>query len=361
MNPRRRLGIFTLALALLGAGVACSNDAPETKAAEADAGPVTIQIGTADDDPDSPGGIAIMKLVELVRSGSDGNLLLYPVWQASGPESVEWDQKIARMVKEKQLGMGMVPARAWDTEGVSTFRALNAPFLVTSDALADRIVTSSDLATELMSGLEKAGVMGLTLLPESPRHTFGFRHALVRVEDYHLQTIRTPHSLLNEATLRALGGKPVDVTDSTFVQGVQDASMAGVESGFLLARGFPAPSTAAGNVIFNEKVNTLVINPEVYAELSEANRTVLQDSVKALQVWVLANRTTETANAVAFCNLGGKIVTASAADLTALTKAVQPVYADLAKDAKAQSQIERIRTLKQSIQVPAQDLASPCP
>lgn len=360
MNPRRRLGIFTLLLPLLGAAVACSNDAPETKA-EADTGPVTIQIGTADDDPDSPGGIAIMKLVELVRTGSDGELLLYPVWQASGQESVEWDQKIARMVKEKQLGMGMVPARAWDTEGVSTFRALNAPFLVTSDALADKIVTSSDLSTELMSGLEKAGVTGLTLLPEGPRHTFGFKHALVRVEDYNLQTIRTPHSALNEATFRALGGKPVDVTDSSFVQGVQDGSMAGVESGFLLARGLPAPSTAAGNVIFNEKVNTLVINPEVYAGLSETNRTVLQTAVKALQVWVLANRTTETANAAAFCNLGGKIVTASAADLAALTKAVQPVYAELAKDAKAQAQIERIRTLKQSVKVPAQDLASPCP
>ncbi|MFG1627531.1 TRAP transporter substrate-binding protein [Kribbella sp. NPDC049227] len=360
MNPRRRLGIFTLVLALLGAAVACSDDAPETKA-EADASPVTIQVGTADDDPDSPGGIAIMKLVELVRTSSDGNLLLYPVWQASGEESVEWDQKIARMVKEKQLGMGMVPARAWDTEGVSTFRALNAPFLVTSDALADKIVTSSDLSTELMSGLEKAGVMGLTLLPESPRHAFGFRHPLVRVEDYNLQTIRTPRSALNEATFRALGGKPVDITDSSFVQGVADGSMAGVESGFLLARGLPAPSTAAGNVTFNEKVNTLVINPEVYAGLSEDNRTVLQTAVKDLQEWVLTNRTTETANAVAFCNLGGKIVTAGAADLAALTKAVQPVYAELAKDAKAQAQIERIRTLKQSIQIPAEDVANPCP
>ncbi|WP_406048792.1 TRAP transporter substrate-binding protein [Kribbella sp. NBC_00889] len=360
MNPRRRLGIFTLVLALLGAAVACGKDAPATTA-EADAGPVTIQIGTADDDPDSPGGIAIMKLVELVRVGSGGEVLIYPVWQASGQESVEWDQKIARMVKEKQLGMGMVPARAWDAEGVTSFRALNAPFLVTSDALADKIVTSSDLSTELMSGLEAAGVTGLTLLPESPRHTFGFRHALVRVEDYNLQTIRTPHSVLNEATFRALGGKPVDLTDSSFVQGVQDGSMAGVESGFLLARGLPAPSTAAGNVTLNEKVNTLVINPEVYAELSEDNRSVLQTAVKDLQEWVLANRTTETANAVAFCNLGGKIVTASAADLAALTKAVQPVYAELAKDAKTQAQVERIRTLKQSIQVPPEDLANPCP
>lgn len=352
--------MLTLVLALLSVAVACSHDVPEI-AAKVDAGPVTIQVGTADDHPGSPGGVAIIKLAELVRTASGGRLLLYPVWQASGPESVGWDQQIARMVKEKHLGMGLVPARAWDTEGVNTFRALNAPFLVTSDALADRIVTTADLSADLMSGLEKAGVRGLTLLPESPRHIFGFRYALVRVQDYSRQTIRVPHSELNEATLRALGGTPVDVTDSTFVQGVQDGSMAGVESGFLPARGLPAPSTAAGNVVFYEKVNTLVINPEVYAGLSEANRTILQKSVKALQEWVLANRSTETANAAAFCKLGGKIVTASAAELAALTKAVQPVYADLAKDAKTQAQIERIRTLKQSVKVPAQDLAHPCP
>jgi hypothetical protein len=63
----------------------------------------------------------------------------------------------------------MIPARAWDTEGVTSLRALHAPFLVTSDELVAEIV-DGELADELLAGLEDVGVTGLALLPEGLRH-----------------------------------------------------------------------------------------------------------------------------------------------------------------------------------------------
>jgi hypothetical protein len=75
---------------------------------------------------------------------------------------------------------------------------------------------------------------------------------------------------------------------------------------------------------------------------------------------VLSHRTTESANAAAYCNRGGKIVTATPANLQALIQAVQPVYGELEQDVDTKAMIDRIRTLKKSVQVPPTGIATPC-
>ena len=66
---------------------------------------------------------------------------------------------------------------------MTSLRAINTPFLVTSDDLVAEII-SSDVADELMAGLDAAGVVGLALVPESLRHPFGFDHPLFGPDDY---------------------------------------------------------------------------------------------------------------------------------------------------------------------------------
>lgn len=345
--------------AMLGAGVACNSKAPPDKAAT-DPGPVSLRLGTADES-DTPGGEAITEFVRQVRTASGGKLLIYPVWQASGADVREWDQGVVRMVKSEELPMAMIPARTWDTEGVTSLRALNAPFLVTSDALADEIVGTSDLAQQMMAGLDKAGVSGLVLLPEGLRHPFGFGHALVTHKDYAGKVVRAPRSDLGDATIRALGGTPQDMVGDAYAAGARDGTVAGAETGFVLSLGLPAPSVAVANLTFGTKVNTLVVNTKVLNGLSAANRTILQNAATATQRWVVSHRSTEAANAAAFCNNGGKIVVATPAELNAATQAVQPLYAELEKDADVKAQIARIRQLKQSVKVPTEDTATVCP
>ena len=64
-----------------------------------------------------------------------------PVLDAGG-EDPDWDQRVARKVAGGDFEMGLIPTRAWDTEGVTTLRALNAPFLITSEALRDEVIAS---------------------------------------------------------------------------------------------------------------------------------------------------------------------------------------------------------------------------
>jgi C4-dicarboxylate-binding protein DctP len=70
--------------------------------------------------------------------------------------------------------MGMIPARAWDTEGVTWLRALQAPFLITSNDLVGQVV-KADMAKEMLSGLDKAGVIRLALVPECRPCSVGVR------------------------------------------------------------------------------------------------------------------------------------------------------------------------------------------
>ena len=66
----------------------------------------------------------------------------------------------------------MVASRAFDSAGVTTLQALNTPFLIDSNALANAVATS-DHVPDLLAGLEDIGVIGLAIAPEGMRHLFG--------------------------------------------------------------------------------------------------------------------------------------------------------------------------------------------
>jgi TRAP-type C4-dicarboxylate transport system substrate-binding protein len=360
MRRTQRYWVLPIAAALLlaGAAAACSGKSAKSEAVD-NAGPVSLKLGTADDDS-RPGGLAIVRFVEQVRTLSGGKLLVYPVWEAQGDNVRQWDQVVARMLKDRKLDLAMIPSRTWDTEGVTSLRALNAPFLVTSDALADKIVTSKDMAGELMAGLDKDGATGLALLPESLRHPFSFGPALVTPAAFREKVIRAAKSDLGDETIRALGGKPDDLVGDAFGAGVRDGTLGGAETGFVLSDALPTPGIAAANITFTTKVNTLVANSAMLGELSPENRTVLRNAANATLQWVLSHRTTESANAAAYCNRGGKIVTATPADLQALNQAVLPLYRQLEQDANTKAMIDRIRTLKRSVQMAPTGVAAPC-
>jgi TRAP-type C4-dicarboxylate transport system substrate-binding protein len=352
-------GLSIAAAALLICGTACSGATQKTEKADNSSAPVTLKLGTADDDS-RPGSLAITEFVEQVRTLSGGKLLVYPVWEAQGQDVRQWDQVVARMLKDRKLDLAMIPSRAWDTEGVTSLRALNAPFLVTSDALADKIVTSNEIATELMAGLTNDGATGLALMPESLRHPFSFGPALVTPAAFQGKAIRAAKSDLGDATIRALGGKPDDLVGDAFGAGARDGTLGGAETGFVLSDALPVPGTAAANVTLTTKVNTLVANSALLDELSPENQAVLRNAATATLQWVLSHRTTESSNAAAYCNRGGKIVIATPANLQALNQAVQPLYAQLEQDAKTKAMIGRIRALKNSVHVTSTGVAAVC-
>jgi TRAP-type C4-dicarboxylate transport system substrate-binding protein len=333
----------TPAIALLAAALAvpvfagCSSD---EESAEADsAEPVTLRIGT-DDEPGKPAADQIQELARRVSKLSDGEITIKPVWHAAG-DGPDWDQRVARMVTGGTLEMGLIPSRAWDTEGVDSLRALNAPFLVTSDALMAEVI-SSDLAGDLMSGLGEANVVGIALFPEGLRHSFGLERPLLSPDDYAGQKIRSATSKTVAAVFDALGASVNDAEADPKVH-------AAMESSYLLNPG----GTATGNVTFFPKVNSLVIGSEAYRDLDEDQRELLAKAAAQTRDWAIQSNPSDAEAARSFCRQGGAVVNAGDADVAALVDATAPVYAELERDQLTKELIAAIRELKQSTTVSA--------
>jgi TRAP-type C4-dicarboxylate transport system substrate-binding protein len=335
-----------LASLLLAActGASATGDGGGGDKAGGDPAPVTLRIGT-DDSQGRPGADQIERFAKEVDQRSDGRLTIEPVWQAAGQNVDDWDQAVARMVIDGDVDMGLIPARAWDTEGVTTLRALEAPFLVTSDDLVAQIV-ACDLANDMLAGLETVGVTGLALFPEGLRHLFAFGDPPASLTDLGGKVVRAPRSDTTYATFEALGGRPDDLggDEAALDQGIDDGSVIGAESSFALATTLPAQTTAVGDVTLFPKVNSLVINTAVHDDLTADQQRILRDAARATADWAIEQTPSDVDLAAQYCANGGRIVTAGA-DADELRSAVQPVYDELEQDEATAAMIDQIDAL----------------
>jgi C4-dicarboxylate-binding protein DctP len=311
--------------------------------------PTTLRLGT-DDVPGAPAVDQIMAFADAVNEISGGQLVIDPVYDANGAQGLgSWDQLVARKVVSGDLDMAVVPARAWDTEGVLSLRALQAPFLVTSDALSASIATS-DLAGEMLAGLAKVGVTGLALAPENIRHLLWYGPAPQSLDEFDGLPIRSPRSATSYALLEALGAKPDDFTGTeSFDDIVASGRPAAAESALALAGRLPGGTTVIGNLPLFPKVNSLVINTKVFERLSESQQDWLRAAAKQMVAFATSDMPDTTGYAETYCRNSGTIVLADDAFLSDVRRAAQPVYDDLERDPTTKSLIEQIRALAEQI------------
>ena len=135
-------------------------------------------------------------------------------------------------------------------------------------------------------------------------------------------------------SLTALGAKPTDAE-------YDRSKMRGAESSFTLAPG----GTPTGNVVFYPKINVLVINDHVRAELSEDQLATLTQAAAATQQWVLDAEQSDAKGAAAWCASGGEIAASSPEQIAALHAAAEPVTAHLREDPLTADLIDRIAQL----------------
>jgi TRAP-type C4-dicarboxylate transport system substrate-binding protein len=341
MRDTRTALLAAAAAAVMLAG--CLGGEEGTKAG-GDAGPLTLRVGT-DDPPGRPGEAQIEEFAHQVEELSGGDIRIEPVLDAGGES--DWDQRVIRKVRDGDLDMAVVPARAWDTEGVTSLRALNAPFLITSDELLAEVI-SGDLADDLMSGLGEAGVVPLALFPEGLRHPFGFDAPLLGPEDYAGEEIRTPTSDTTAAMFERLGATTDD-------QEANDVVQAGMESAYVLE----PFGTGTGNVTFYPKANALVAGGDVWEDLDDDEREILDKAAARTREWLIETTPSDADAARTYCEDGGAVVLASDAQVAALEEATAPLYAELERDERTRRLIAAIRRLKQSTTVSA-ETPKPC-
>ena len=261
-------------------------------------------------------------------------------------------------VADGTYDLGVVGTQVFDTLGITSFQALNAPMLVDSYAL-QAAVLDSGLPEQMMEPLGDIGVAGLATMAGTLRKPVAVEAALVNPADWRGATFATYRSEAEFEAVRALAASPKAVLGGARDQAVRTGSIDGFESGLLAYRLNMQYETApylTTNVTLWPQMLTLVANPDVDGRLSTAQRDWLRqaadDAGPVRRPW--PTRTISRSRSL--CTLGARLVQASDAELAALRTAFAPVYAELGREAQTQEALDQIQELKAS--TPAQPTAN---
>ena len=318
-----------------GPGTGKAGGAP----AAAPAGTITLTFASADLLPVDD------MFASLVNQDSGGHLRLRMVRYDYNSPSV--DQMVAADMHKGKLDVGDVGSRAWESLGVTAFRAYQDPFLITSRELLDAAVTGP-VAAGLLATLEPAGITGLAIAPDSIRYLYSTR-PLTTLAQFRGAKIRINDSDTTSEVLTALGATPVTdlPSDPAAVQALRDGKLTAIESnpvsamehGYLHA----APYVVV-NVPLFAKTTTFAINSAKLARLPARDAGWLRQAARQ----AVTSEATSAGDRTMWgtlCGQGLKPLVLTGQQLTAWQNAEAPTYANIAADDQTTLAVDRIGAL----------------
>jgi TRAP-type C4-dicarboxylate transport system substrate-binding protein len=256
------------------------------------------------------------------------------------------DQQIARDVAGGRLDFADVAARAWESLGATGLRAFQSPFLITSDALLDRVVADHRIARPLLQSLAPLRVTGLALTPRGVRYVFAVDRQLDRPDAFKGARIRVNESPTTEDMLSELGAHPTTSVRSgrDVVAALRDGSLDAVEASMRLATASRyLPEAPHQSPPLYAKVTTLVANSERLEHLGSAAAAWIREAAARASA---AERAQDDRNSwVAACASGLTVAKTTPAQLDALQAAVVDTHTNLDADPTAALAIDRIGLL----------------
>jgi TRAP-type transport system periplasmic protein len=344
---KRVLAPLLVTALIFGAVSACNvgGDGEGDKAGGSDA-PKVLRLAVADDaeQPDAPFARYFARRVSAL---SDGSLRVRAVWDAAGQSSPGYELGIAQRVHDGDFELGWMGSRAWDRMDITSFQALQAPFLVTDYGLLGRIATGP-LAGRMLGGLDGHGFVGLGIVPEHLRYTFGARAPLASVGDFGGARVRVRPSGATDALMRALGAKPVHISGDDVAAAVANGEIDGAEASLGTNSTDEGENHLTVNLALFPKTLTLFAGEDAYDRLDSGQRQTIREAARETAAYAAAHPPSERGLIRDFCSGGSSVsaVAATPGDLDALEGAAQPVYAQLERDPDTKALIAAIRELK---------------
>ena len=325
-------------LAALIACVACQAS-PGDKSGGAGATDVLV---LANNDGSMDGVPAVQLFADRIGELSRGRIsvAIESRWAGGGDET-----RVITDVADGKADLGWSGTRAFDLKGVKSFQPLHAPFLIHShDAL--NAVVQDPVAKDMLASLSPLGLTGLAVTADEFRMPAAAAKPVRAPREFQGLRFGTFGSEIQSEGLAALGAEPVRLR-SPFRPEIDTVD--GVETGWwtYVATGQqgPMPFITSNAVLWPRSV-ALFANSERLAALDEDARGWIQQAADDATAWSLVHAgDREQDEMKRACTFGAKIVTASDAELTALRKAAEPVYARLSADAQQAGTLERVQSL----------------
>jgi TRAP-type transport system periplasmic protein len=255
------------------------------------------------------------------------------------------DRRMLRDVRAGRVDLAHIPAYAWDTVGVRSLQALEAPLLVDSFELQERVVTG-DLGATMLAGVRAAGVEPVGLLPGPLKRPVGLARELRAPEDYGGAAIGMRPSAMHEATMRALGARVV----ARALQSALPPGLDGSEADLSQVDAEPFRGqvrSVTADVVLWPRPTTLVMNRDAWEDLTSDQQAVLREAARAAAgPFLERERRLERGGLKVLCDGDASLVRAGASQVAALRRAVEPVHRRLERDADSRAALEEIRSLK---------------
>ena len=308
--------------------------------------PVTLRFAVADEmgrlsDP------YVRAFVQEVALRSGGSVTLDPTWDAGGDD---YEQGVVRMLVDGTADVALAAGRAWDVAGVTSLQALQAPFLIDSDELAEAVATDP-LMEPLLAAMGEGGVTGLAVWPEDLRHPVAFEPCMGPVTSptgLQGQTVRAIASDVTFEIIEALGATPIFVDD--YGDLVASCEIQAAESGLRQGASLPGQPTFTADVTFFPKYQVLAANATAFEQLSSDQQRAVREAAEAVRDQAIAEHPTEADAAAAWCADGGRVVLAGPEGAAAFEAAAAPILESMANDPLAAAAIERIRALRSTVE-----------
>jgi TRAP-type C4-dicarboxylate transport system substrate-binding protein len=340
----RRWPAIAAGVALLLPVAACQ--ARDRAGGNADAA-VTVLTFSLDDGTPDAGVVAWADQVDRLSRGKL-KVQFKAVWHREEMKP-DFESTIFRDVQHGKVDLSWVGARVLDRVGVPTFQALLAPTLVDSYALQAKVFQAG-IPNEMLASVVDANVVAVGVLPGGLRKVLGVSKPLVNPETFKAKRVGIQDSGVAGMTLAALGATAVPVRAGAALDGLdgyeqQLPSMVG-------NRYDQSARFVTGNINLWPRPPVIIMGRPLFDRLSQDQRRILGEAAKAATAPTLEKiRELDVDSTQTLCNFGMSFAQASAADLTALRAAVEPVYQTLRTDARTANWLEKIEFLKKTADV----------
>jgi TRAP-type C4-dicarboxylate transport system substrate-binding protein len=311
--------------------------------------PVALRLAVADD-VGRPSDPYVRAFADEVAARSGGSVTVDVTWDAGSLTEQGFERGVANLVTDGTFDLGLAAGRAWDDVGIHALKALQAPFLIDTDALAEAVAVDP-LADDLLAAMGEAGVVGLALWPEDLRHPVAFEPCIPPItspEQLAGQTVRAIPSDVTIDLLETLGATHIWVDG--YQELVETCQIQAAESGLLQGQSLPGRPTFTGDVVFFPKFQVLAAGAAAFDRLTETQRSSVRDAARAVRDLAIAEHATDADAAEAWCANGGSVVVAGPDGVNAFSSAAQPVFDRLAQDPDVAAAIEAIGELKSSVE-----------
>jgi len=310
------------------------------------AAPVVLGMATVNGEAGlNPGADELLRRVEALSNGNVKIEMTFGV----GEFEPDAEQLIVRGVADGTYDLGVVGTRVFDTLGVTTLEALDAPMLIDSYAV-EAAVIDGDMPGRMLPSLDQLQISGLGLLADGLRKPVAVDKPLLGPNDWRGIAFGSYRSIVLASSIRAIGGEPTEVIGPRRDQALDQGEIAGFEMNLLgyriLNLSQRAPYVTA-NVNLWPQVFAIVGNPKRLASLSSEQLDSLTRAVHEAAAASTGLVQGDNGFVADLCRQGARFANASDADILRLRNAFAPVYGELRTNAETAQLISQIEQLKQ--------------